>query len=81
MSSPYTPYNHNAVHAELRDEVRRSVALMLDCPEDADGPVIEAVTDSFLMALATAWTLGFYEGMEECCGMGAFPNPYVKDPT
>lgn len=81
MSSPYTPYNHNAVHAEFRDAARDTITMLLTYPpNEVTEETTEDLTDALLEVLATTWLLGVHEGMEECCGMGAFPNPYVRTP-
>lgn len=44
-----------------------------ETPEERDAAETEIKS-----LLATVWDEGFAEGKEECCGMGAEPNPYAN---
>jgi hypothetical protein len=75
------PASHEEFHAMIRNDTRTMVAGLLLDPSNATASEqdIDAATDAMLDVLALAWQSGFIEGREECCGMGAYPNPFVKE--
>jgi hypothetical protein len=75
------PASHEEFHAMIRNDTRTMVAALILDPSNADVSEqdIEDATDAMLSVLSVAWNAGFAEGREECCGMGAMPDPFVKE--